>query len=81
MGRAMRRTSGDARRPRHVADVCGAPATTAAAVCSAVSGDVSHMPTARVRFSAGVQRASPGGCAPVRKAFLSNGRFRVIRVC
>ena len=56
------------------------PATTAA-VRSAVSGDVSHMPTARVRFSAGVQRAPPGGCAPVRKAFLSNGRFRVIRVC
>ena len=27
------------------------------------------------------KRASPGGCAPVRKAFLSNGRFRVIRVC
>ena len=79
--RADRAHGAGAAVPRHVADVCGAPATTAAAVCAAVSGDVSHMPTARVRFSAGVQRASPGGCAPVRKAFLSNGRFRVIRVC
>ncbi|EQI07230.1 UNVERIFIED_ORG: hypothetical protein QOE_3928 [Clostridioides difficile F501] len=79
--RADRAHGAGAAVPRHVADVCGAPATTAAAVRSAVSGDVSHMPTARVRFSAGVQRASPGGCAPVREAFLSNGRFRVIRVC
>lgn len=67
--RADRAHGAGAAVPRHVADVCGAPATTAAAVRSAVSGDVSHMPTARVRFSAGVQ------CAPREAARLFARRF------